>query len=243
VLPFVEAYFSNFIEGTEFTFDEAAAIVYKGVEPEARPADAHDIRGTFEIAANDTEMRRTPVSGDDLIDLLQQRHAILMAGRPEKRPGEFKNQANRAGSTLFVAPRLVRGTVLAAFERYAQLEGPFVRAAFMMFLVSEVHPFDDGNGRIARLMMNAELVTADEARIVIPTVYRNNYVMALKGLTQNGNARSYTSMLDFAQRYTTQLDCTSLETAQTVLTETNAFTDPTEADARGIRLVLPATRQ
>jgi Fic family protein len=241
VLPFVEAYFSNFIEGTEFTFEEAAAIVYGGVEPEARPADAHDVRRTFEIAANETEMRRTPVSGDDLIDLLRQRHAVLMVGRPEKRPGEFKDQATQAGSTLFVAPRLVRGTLRSGFERYAQLRDPFARAAFIMFLVSEVHPFDDGNGRIARLMMNAELVAADQARIVIPTVYRNNYVMALKGLTQNGNARSYTSMLDFAQRYTAQLDCTSLTTAQALLTETNAFTDPMEADSRGIRLVLPSS--
>jgi hypothetical protein len=39
------------------------------------------------------------------------------------------------------------------------------------------------------------------------TVYRDNYVMALKGLTQNRNARSYVSMLTFAQRYTAQLDC------------------------------------
>jgi Fic family protein len=28
----------------------------------------------------------------------------------------------------------------------------------MMFLVCEVHPFDDANGRLARVMMNAELV-------------------------------------------------------------------------------------
>jgi Fic family protein len=103
-------------------------------------------------------------------------------------------------------------------------------------------PFDDGNGRIARLMMNAELVSAGQARIVIPTVYRNNYVMALKGLTQNGNARSCVSTLDFAQRYTAQLDCTSLESAQAMLTETNAFVDPSEADARGIRLLLPSRR-
>lgn len=240
VLPFVEAYFSNFIEGTEFTFDEAASIVYEGGEPEARPADAHDIRGTFEIAADDAEMRRTPVSGDDLIDLLRRRHAILMAGRPDKRPGDLKDVANQVGSTVFVAPRMVRGTLGAGFERYAQLEDPFTRAVFMMFVVSEVHPFDDGNGRIARLMMNAELVTADQARIVIPTVYRLNYVMALKGLTQNGNARSYIAMLDFAQRYTAQLDCSSLETAHRVLTETHAFVDPTEADARGIRLTLPS---
>lgn len=240
VLPFVEAYFSNFIEGTEFTFDEAAAIVYQGLEPVARPADAHDIRGTFEIASNHSQMSRTPVSGDDLIELLEQRHEILMAGRPEKRPGQFKELPNQAGSVQFVAPRLVSGTLRSGFERYAQLQDPFARAAFMMFLVSEVHPFDDGNGRIARLMMNAELVAADQTRIVIPTVYRNNYVMALRGLTQNGNARSYISTLDFAQRYTAQLDCTSLTTAQQMLEETHAFTDPTEADVRGIRLVLPS---
>jgi fido (protein-threonine AMPylation protein) len=35
----------------------------------------------------------------------------------------------------------------------------------MMFLISEVHPFADGNGRIARIMMNAELVAAGEERI------------------------------------------------------------------------------
>ena len=28
----------------------------------------------------------------------------------------------------------------------------------MQFLISEVHPFDDGNGRLSRIMMNAELV-------------------------------------------------------------------------------------
>ena len=35
----------------------------------------------------------------------------------------------------------------------------------MMFLVSEVHPFADGNGRAARIMMNAELVAAGEVVI------------------------------------------------------------------------------
>ncbi|WP_181813508.1 Fic family protein [Gaiella occulta] len=241
VLPFVEAYFSNFIEGTEFTFEEAAAIVYEGTEPENRPADAHDIRGTYEITADSTEMRRTPATGDDLIHLLERRHAILMTGRPEKRPGELKQRANQAGSTLFVAPRLVRGTLKAGFERCAQLDDPFARSAFMMFLVSEVHPFDDGNGRVARIMMNAELVAAGLARIVIPTVYRTNYLMALRGLTRNGNTGSYVAMLSFAQRYAAQLDCSTLATAQAHLVRTNAFADPTDADAHGIRLVLPAT--
>jgi len=33
------------------------------------------------------------------------------------------------------------------------------RALLAMFIVSEVHPFIDGNGRLARLVMNAELST------------------------------------------------------------------------------------
>lgn len=45
----------------------------------------------------------------------------------------------------------------------------------MMFMISEVHPFNDGNGRVARVMMNAELVRADQSRIIVPTVFREDY--------------------------------------------------------------------
>jgi len=38
-----------------------------------------------------------------------------------------------------------------------------------MFLITEVHPFLDGNGRVARLFMNCELVSANQPRIIIPT--------------------------------------------------------------------------
>ncbi len=69
-----------------------------------------------------------------------------------------------------MAPELVVGTLRHSFERMAGLVSPFQRAVFMMFPVSEVHPFTDGNGRVTRIMMNAELVTAGEVRIVIPTV-------------------------------------------------------------------------
>ena len=43
------------------------------------------------------------------------------------------------------------------------LDTPFARAVFIMFLVSEVHPFVDGNGRIAPIMKRAELVAAGES--------------------------------------------------------------------------------
>lgn len=76
----------------------------------------------------------------------------------------------------------------------------------MMFLVSEVHPFADGNGRVARLMMNSELVARAEVRITIPTVYRNNYLAALRGVTHTRNFAGLAATLDFARRYTARSD-------------------------------------
>jgi hypothetical protein len=238
-LPFYEAYFSNFIEGTEFAVDEAADIVFHGYIPRARPADAHDILGTWKVVSDRQEMSRTPRTFAELNALLKRRHAQIMEGRPNKSPGQFKADPNRAGSTFFVAPELVQGTLAKGFEVYRALSSPLHRAIFMMFLVSEVHPFADGNGRVARIMMNAELVAALECRIIIPTVYRNNYLMALKAFSQNGITGALIRTMDFAQRYTLAVDFRDLSTARMALERTHAFTDPNEADAAGIRLVLP----
>ena len=60
ILPFFEAYFSNFIEGTEFEVEEASAIVFGGKIPELRSQDAHDILGTYRIVADRKLMSRTP---------------------------------------------------------------------------------------------------------------------------------------------------------------------------------------
>lgn len=238
-LPFFEAYFSNFIEGTQFAVDEAADIVFKGRIPRARPADAHDMLGTWKVVSDKREMSRLPRNVEELTTILNSRHAHIMEGRPEQGPGRFKTEANRAGSTFFVAPELVAGTLAKGFEIYRGLTAPLDRAIFMMFLVSEVHPFADGNGRVARIMMNAELVATGESRIVVPTVYRNNYLMALKALSQNGITGAVVRMLGFAQRYTAAVDFADLKRARSILERTHAFDDSNEADARGISLVLP----
>ena len=60
VLAFYEAYFSNFIEGTEFDVNEAADIVFNNVIPRDRPEDAHDVLGTWQIVSDPVEMAKTP---------------------------------------------------------------------------------------------------------------------------------------------------------------------------------------
>ncbi len=184
-------------------------------------------------------MKKTPKRFEDFLTLLKAHHAVIMAKRPEKLPGQFKVEDNRAGSALFVAPELVQGTLKKGYEIYQSLDAPFHRAVFMMFLVAEVHPFADGNGRIARIMMNVELAAENEQRIIIPTVYRNNYLVALKALTHNQQPQALVRTLDFAQRYTGKVDWGDKKISQRILEATNAFIDPTQADLQGIRLTLP----
>ena len=94
---FFEAYFSNFIEGTEFAVDEASAIVFDGVIPANRPADAHDVLGTFRLVSNAEEMKRLPKNAKTFSELLRRRHRAIMEGRPEKSPGEFKDRPDQVG--------------------------------------------------------------------------------------------------------------------------------------------------
>lgn len=238
-LPFFESYFSNFIEGTEFAVDEAAAIIFENKIPKARPQDAHDILGTYRIVTNAGEMAQVPSSFAEFERVLKRRHAVLMQARPDKAPGHYKTEANRAGSTLFVAPELVRGTLDQGFKAYRSLATPFQRAVFMMFLVAEVHPFADGNGRVARIMMNAELVAAGEQRIIVPTIFRENYLSALKAISNRNSAEPIIRALDFAQRFSSAIDWTDFHRAEADLKSANAFVDSRDAEERGVRLKLP----
>jgi hypothetical protein len=198
---FFESYFSNYIEGTRFGIEEAEQIVFDRKVPAKRPKDAHDILGTFRLVSDPVEMRVTPQSFEQLLQLLEARHAVLMAQRPEAEPGTFKQTANRAGDSHFVDPAYVRGTLRKGLELYADLGAGLARAIFLMFLITDVHPFVDGNGRVARIMMNAELVSAGQSTIIIPTVYRDDYVQALRALNRRQRPAPLVAALSFAQRF------------------------------------------
>ncbi|MEJ7809796.1 MAG: Fic family protein [Gemmatimonadaceae bacterium] len=238
IISFFDAYFSNFIEGTRFEVDEAREIVFEGKIPVARPDDAHDVLGTFRLVGSRTAMGRSVMDFpryEAFEAALRGAHGEIMVARSDKRPGEFKRIANVAGETTFVAPELVRGTLRQGYEIVRGLPEPFQRAAAMMFVLSDVHPFDDGNGRVARAFMNAELVSGGQRRILIPTVYRDDYLTALRVLTRQGHADPLIRVLDFAQRYTAAINFTDYDRAVFMLRSTNAFEEPWA----GVRLRIP----
>ena len=222
---FFESYFSNYIEGTEFEIEEAREIIETGQPMPARNADSHDVLGTFQIVASRREMRRTPSSAEELIDILQERHRVMMAARPDRDPGMFKMKNNHAGDTHFVDYTLVRGTLMKGFEYYQALESPFARALFILFMISEVHPFNDGNGRISRIMMNAELVHADQAKIIIPTVFRDDYLNALRRLTRKSDPSVIIRAISRVHQFSANITGDDFEATKDYLEKCFAFKD------------------
>jgi hypothetical protein len=221
---FFEAYFSNFIEGTTFTVDEAEDIVYRGAILDNRVEDTHDILGTYHAATSSPWRDEFPKSGEDFLVWLKSVNALVMAKRLTKNPGEWKDKNNQAGNTVFVHPDLVRGTLLEGFDRITGLSCAAARAFMVMFLVAEVHPFLDGNGRTARLALNCALTEAGLSRILVPTIFREDYLLSLKALSHQATADAYIGMLLKLQTWAARLDFAQpRHDVRTQLTRCNAF--------------------
>jgi fido (protein-threonine AMPylation protein) len=168
--------------------------------------------------------------------LLQAWNREVIFSRAAKRPGEWQTERNFAGATEFVDPERVQGTLEKGFEILCAAGSVEARAALAMFLVAEVHPFGDGNGRTARLAMNHYLSSAGLTRIIVPTVYRDDYLTALKALTQSRateaafpNAAPYTAMLSRAAAFSRWLDCSDAGVLFDQLAASNALRRSFEA--------------
>ena len=239
-LSFFDAYFSNYIEGTEFEVEEARAIVFDGLIPARRAADAHDVLGTYRLVGDATWLGRAITadrSAAGFLERVRTSHATLMAGRPEVGHGQWKTRPNQAGGPRFVEPELVPGTLTKGWEVARALRTAFQRAAMVMFVLTEVHPFTDGNGRIARAFMNTELVAAGERRIIVPTVYRDDYLGGLRALSQQDHPMPLVLMLDQAQRFTGSVRWEDYAAALEDLTAANAMASPEE----GVHLRISRT--
>lgn len=240
MFAFVESYFSNYIEGTTFTVEEAQDIVFHGRIIPDRLEDSHDIKGTFDAALRDPFYSRTPTSANDFLGWLQRANAMVMQARKDRQPGEWKIDANQAGSTLFVLPELVPETLRKAWSMMPLLEQPMQRALFAMFVVSETHPFSDGNGRTSRLLMNAFLSRHHQCRIIIPTVFREDYLLSLKAMSHQGDATAYMRAMGIGQAWASELNY------DVEVHEMNRQLDACNAkqeDTRIFRLLSPKTMQ
>lgn len=165
-LTMQEAVLSSRIEGTQATMGEVLE-VEAGGEPEGmtapRRADAEEVlnyRRAMRITTG--ELVHRPLSQH----LLRQAHAVLMEGvrGRDKAPGQYRRQQNWIGehhcaledASFVPIPQVQLAQGMDDWERYllrADVPDPLVQLALAHVEFEALHPFEDGNGRLGRMLI------------------------------------------------------------------------------------------
>lgn len=109
----------------------------------------------------------------------------------------------------------------------------------MMFIVSEVHPFEDGNGRTARVMMNAELVACEQFKCITPTAHQDYYLAGLRCASRDNVFQTYCKVVDLSRAYTESINWSDFGEAREKLESDCADKTPDE----GLAIFNRALRQ
>jgi len=98
------------------------------------------------------------------LGLIKEAHRLLMEGSQRgenKNPGSFRNSQNSIGMTFFPPPPLQMQDLMDNLELYIQNHNddlpPLFRAALVHYQFEAIHPFEDGNGRIGRMLISTLL--------------------------------------------------------------------------------------
>ena len=90
--------------------------MFDGIIPEARPQEAHDVLGTYEALTNPEMMGRQLTDVADFTAVLLHHHRTIMHGRPDKRPGQLKLDANRERGVQVLPVRRVADHLVHALQ-------------------------------------------------------------------------------------------------------------------------------
>jgi Fic family protein len=119
----------------------------------------------------------SPITERDLLDI----HAIVLADI-DPAAGSFRSHRVLIAGTGFVPPGSQRFPELIpkAFELASRMGiHPVLQAAELHYNLAAIHPFADGNGRTARLLMNYHLLRRGFPHTIIDATQRSEYLAAL----------------------------------------------------------------
>lgn len=193
-------YNSNALEGNTLTFGETLFFLREGLTSEGKPlkdyleAKNHSeaIEGLEEIINSERSLTE---------GVIKELHAVLMKGmefsiakgghgqlvQKPIHPGKYKLLPNHVLTFSgkihhYVEPIHVKGEMekLLTWVHSAKGLDPVEKAAIFHYRFVAIHPFDDGNGRMARLLMNLILMKAKYPPCIIKMVHRKSYLKALE---------------------------------------------------------------
>lgn len=155
------AYNSNHIEGSRLSLDQTRLIFETATIGPDNPVYVDDVveaSNHFRAVDYLIEHVAEPLSED----MLKELHRILKAATTDARKswfavGEYKQLPNEVGGRQTTPPELVANEISALLNTYnSQSSHTFEDIVASHVIFERIHPFQDGNGRIGRLIMFKE---------------------------------------------------------------------------------------
>ncbi|MCF0062500.1 Fic family protein [Dyadobacter chenwenxiniae] len=196
-------YHSNRIEGNSLTYGETKALILFGLTAQGKPLKDHiEIEGhnkaiewILDIVKGDYPLTESFIREIHTL-LLKESYtvdAITAEGLPTKKRveiGKYKNQPNHVLTNTgeifrFAAPEETPAMMGELVDWYRQRMNstsvnPILLAAEFHYKFIRIHPFDDGNGRTARILMNFILMQFNYPPVIIKTEEKQQYFAALR---------------------------------------------------------------
>ena len=181
---------SNALEGNSLTESETKVIIEDGLTIEGKPLrDVYEAVGhakaydyMYELSHNE------PLTEEVICNL----HKLFYQQMDSERAGQYRKvPVFISGSRYSVSPVAeIDKRMKQLVQWYNNNENklhPVVLAAELHKRFVFIHPFIDGNGRMARLLMNLSLMRNDYNIAIIPAVTRAEYISALEQAHNDGN--------------------------------------------------------
>ncbi len=177
-------YHSNAIEGNSLTLKETQIVVEEGITIGGHPIREHleatNHAGAYDLLRQLAE-RGTQISVETILEL----HTLVLHDLNQT-AGQFRQQpVYIRGSDLVTphsreVPDLMRQWVAWVNNAGENSEdNPVVRAAIAHHGFVMVHPFEDGNGRVSRLLLNMQLLRDGYAPAFLLRDWKGRYLAAL----------------------------------------------------------------
>ena len=194
-------YHSSHIEGNTLTYGETKALLFWGITAGGKPIkDIIEMRGHDKVVQSLYEIvkeKNRPLTEQ----FIREMHEIIIGepydidaitsdGQPTKKkvvPGRYKQLPNHVktkdGSIFYFAtPEETPAKMIDLMDWYRkndEKQHPLLTAATFHYQFVRIHPFDDGNGRMARILMNFILMMHDFPPAIISTDDRYGYLQSL----------------------------------------------------------------
>lgn len=180
-------YHSNAIEGNTLTQSETQIVVEKGITIGGKSLREH-LEAINHVEAIDF-IRDLSKSNEPITEWeIRQIHSLVCKG--DRQAGAYRTINVMASGTDYRYPDALRiPELMQEFGAWLSLEKslhPIEMAAEVHYRFVSIHPFSDGNGRTARLLMNLVLLRAGYPIAVIKTEDRAAYIEAIVAW-QSGN--------------------------------------------------------